>query len=47
MFRDGLGENADRAPEMDIQAFRTHSAIEWPDWQLFCLNLWFPDVFMV
>ena len=43
----GGGENADRAPEMDIQAFRTHSAIEWPDWQLLCLNSWFPDVFMV
>ena len=43
----GGGENADRAPEMDIQAFRTHSAIEWPDWELLCLNSWFPDVFMV
>ena len=46
----GGGENADRAPEMDIQfafPFRAGAGFEWPEGPFLCLNSWFEDVFMV
>ena len=48
--RRGGGENADRAPEMDIQfafPFRARAGFEWPEGPFLCLNSWFEDVFMV